>query len=376
MQERLSKVPNYTCRETIQRAERRGSMRAFIVLDTLLLEVAQVGGRELLAWPGGRFEARPLSSFATSGLMTNGTFAMHARGLFFGDRATWKYAGMRSDDGRQLVRFDFKVPKEKSGYRVKSGSAAAVIPYHGFILADPEMLDVSRIEVFSDSIPKEVGMERADMLIQYQRVRIGAADALLPQSAEIVSTLRGSKTKQRNRIEFSDCRQYGSDSVISFLPENTSPPAPQAARENAAPEIELPAGTRFVLRLAGPLDSTATAVGTQIRATVSEDVQDGLRVVIPKGANVFGRVRTLSRVVRGGPAFEIGLEFTRAAWEGGRARFTAALQEVDTTSGAQLTLSTFVDETRDQSPIGTFYIRGKGFTLQPGFRMVWVVLPR
>src|SRR3982751_951907 len=95
MRRRLSDVPNYTCRETIERAESRGGTPEFHLMDTLQLEVAQVGRQELLARPGEPFEDRPNSAFASSGLMTNGAFAMHARGLFFGDRAAWKYAGER-----------------------------------------------------------------------------------------------------------------------------------------------------------------------------------------------------------------------------------------------------------------------------------------
>jgi hypothetical protein len=376
MQQRLSKVPNYTCRETIERAERRGTMSGFMVMDTMLLEVAQVGGRELLAWPGGRFEAKPLSAFATSGLMSNGAFAMHARALFFGDRATWKYGGERIEEGRKLVRFDFVVLKDKSGYRVRSASGAANIPYHGFILADPQTLDVARIEVFSDSIPRPVGMERADMVIEYQRARIGASDALLPRSATVVSTLRDRKVKQRNRIEFSGCRQYGSESVISFLPENVVPQAEEKVGLPGAPEIRLPEGTHLVLRLAAGLDSANTPVGSRIQAVVDEDVRDGERVLMPKGAKVSGRVRTLSRVVRGGNAFEVGLEFTQAEWDGGWAQFSAGLEEVEPGTVAQLTLSSFADESTDSAPIGTFYVRGKAFTLPLGFRTVWRILPK
>jgi hypothetical protein len=298
MQHRLSDVPNYTCRETVERAEQFGSRQGFRVLDTLQLEVAQVGGRELLARPGEKFEARPISAFASSGLMTNGAFAMQARGLFIGDRATWKYAGERSLDGRKLFRFDFAVPLIKSGYRVKSGAASAVIPYHGFILADPETLDVVRIEIFSDSIAKEIGMQRADMVIEYQPVRIGAANALLPKTAEVITTLRRAKIRQRNRITFSGCRQYGSESVISFAS---------------------PARRRMVLRLSAP-------PGIAVQAVVEEDVSDGERVLIPKGARVSGTLQQATGSDR------VKLEFARAEWNGGHADFAADPIELDRAS--------------------------------------------
>ena len=219
-------------------------------------------------------------------------------------------------------------------------------------------------------------MEHADMAIEYQRVRIGAADALLPKSSEVTTTLRRTKTRQRNRITFSGCRQYGSESVISFLAPEEKPPAAEGATPaRDGPDVVLPARARLVLRLAAALDSAKTPVGTQIQATLDEDVTDGVRVLMPKGARVSGRVRTLTRAARTGPACEIGLEFTRAEWDGGRAHFAAGLEEVEPDSGAQLTLSSFVDDTLEPSPIGTFYVRGKAFTLKPGFRMVWTVLP-
>jgi hypothetical protein len=331
MQSRLSAAPNYTCRETIERFERHSNARQFRLIDTLLLEVAQVSGRELLAWPGGQFEAKPLSAFATSGLMTNGAFAMHARGLFFGDHAAWKYAGEREEEGRKLVRFDFKVSRAESGYRVKSGAASAVIPFHGFILADPESLDAVRIEIFSDSIAREIGMERADMVIEYQRAQIGVTDALLPKMAEVTTVLRGSKTRQRNRIAFSGCRQYGSESVISFHDVA------------AGAEITLPARTRIVLRLTAALDFANIRQGTPIQAVVDEDVTDGARLLMPKGARVWG-------TVRGTPPALPGLEFTRAEWDGGQAQFAAALEKTDPITSAKA-------------------------TLPAGFRMIWTILP-
>jgi hypothetical protein len=231
--------------------------------------------------------------------MTNGAFAMQARGLFFGDRATW-YAGKGDERDRKLVRYDYHVPLDKSGFIIKGNGATAIIPYHGFIIADPETLDAVRIEIFSDSIAKDIGMERADMVIEYQRVQIGSADALLPKAAEVVTTLRRSKVRQRNRITFSQCRQYGSESVISFA---------------------APVHHRMKLRLEG--------VDPTVRAIVQEDIKDGDRVLIPKGAVAIG-----SRGEGG------NVEFTRAEWEGGSVEFKAdpVRLESDSTASLEITL--------------------------------------
>src|SRR5690349_21861401 len=104
MRQRLLEVPNYTCQESIERLTKPHHARAFEEVDKVRLEVAQVGRTELLAWPGVQFEPKPLSTFVPSGLMSNGAFVMHARGLFLADRASFRYAGRK-----RLVRYDYRV---------------------------------------------------------------------------------------------------------------------------------------------------------------------------------------------------------------------------------------------------------------------------
>jgi hypothetical protein len=50
----LSRLPNYTCLETIERSRRRASGKRFELVDALHLEVAFVDGKELFSWPGER----------------------------------------------------------------------------------------------------------------------------------------------------------------------------------------------------------------------------------------------------------------------------------------------------------------------------------
>ena len=350
MQQRLSDVPNYTCQEKIERYSRAPKAREFTEIDEFLLEVAQVEGRELLARPGGRFEAKPLSAFAESGLMSNGAFSMHARSIFFGNRASFTYVRDRSPGRSKLVRYNFKVPQALSAFRVKSGSRTAVVGYHGSLFADPETLDVARLELYTDSIPHEIPMAKADMAIEYQPVRIGPAEALLPRLAEVTVLRRETGWRQLNRITFSGCRQYGSESVISF--------------EGMA-NVALPAGLLFPVRLETPLDSDRTAVGTPVVARVAEDVTDSGRLLIPKGAKVSGSVRTLARVGPAMQAFEIGLEFSKAEWPGAQAQFVAGLEELDAPSGAQA---------MKPLPGGIIYVNGTEFKLPMGLKMIWRIL--
>ena len=54
MNEVLSRQPNYTCVEEIERSHRRSPKRKYELQDMVRLEVALVDGHELFAWPGSK----------------------------------------------------------------------------------------------------------------------------------------------------------------------------------------------------------------------------------------------------------------------------------------------------------------------------------
>src|ERR1051325_1846688 len=306
MQQRLLEVPNYTCQETIERLTRPQHARQFEELDKVRVEVAQVGRTEMLAWPGDRFEVKPLSAFVPSGLMSNGAFVMHARSLFVRDAASFRRAG----GGRKLVRFDYRVTRERRGYRIRAFGQSAIVPYHGSFWADPQNLDVLRLEVYADSIPPNLQMSRAETVIEYQRIKIGSTEALLPKTAELTVT-RGSRAQERNRITFTNCRQYGSESMITYAaPQEPPEPIVAGATHADVPPISVPAGLRIALILETPIEAAQAVIGTAVEAATASDVVESGRVVIPKDAKISGRVRQIRKIGKPLRAIEVGVEFT------------------------------------------------------------------
>jgi hypothetical protein len=213
----------------------------------------------------------------------------------------------------------------------------------------------------------EIPMVEADTLIEYQPLRIGNRQALLPNIAELTVRHRHSRNLQRNRI---------SESMTSFLAPQALPPVTaNHAVDEAVEALQLRAGLRLPVRLETALDSTQTGVGTPVIALVDDDVIEGWRILIPKGARLPGRVRSLAPLGRPARAFEIGLEFSKAEWPHGRAHFTVALEDVEAASGARLTLPAFVAGNVEPAAIGLFYIKGAEFKLETGLKMLWRTLP-
>src|SRR5580658_5706185 len=90
----LAHQPNYTCVETIERAARGRSGNKLKVIDTLRLEVALVGGKEMFAWPGSKkFDDSDITKLVTSGPIGYGNFGAHAKALFGTGSAAFHYLG-------------------------------------------------------------------------------------------------------------------------------------------------------------------------------------------------------------------------------------------------------------------------------------------
>src|SRR5690349_16012167 len=107
MREYLAHLPDYTCRVTIERSDRRNPRARFSVRDRLRLEIAYAGGREYYAWPGdNHFESTIDELLPRNGMVSEGSFALHMRKLFLTSDA--EFAEPREEDGK--VRLDFAVP--------------------------------------------------------------------------------------------------------------------------------------------------------------------------------------------------------------------------------------------------------------------------
>src|SRR5258706_1481889 len=96
----LTRIPNFTCLETIEGTSRSGESKPFSGGDVVLVEVAHVGDRELFAWPGSpRIENTGLGPMIGSGLVSSGEFLSHARSVFVGEYGVIHYVGVEEIRG-------------------------------------------------------------------------------------------------------------------------------------------------------------------------------------------------------------------------------------------------------------------------------------
>ena len=254
----LDGMPNYTCLQTVERYRRLPDGKNESLIDVLRLEVAYVAGRELIAWPGStRFEDTELRDIVSTGAFSTGSFALHARAIFLGDGTTFSYSGEEIFEGKPAWRFNYATAQFRSGYQIrnpKKGIRAAVA-YHGSIWADRRNYDLLRIAIETGDIPPEIEIEQARDQLDYQLMKIGTTEALLPRQSEIqITDNKGNVGINRTRL--SRCKQYSGESTLSF--EDTA----DVVLENVKPQriLVFEPHTEFELALDRAIDHESSAI--------------------------------------------------------------------------------------------------------------------
>ena len=387
MREELAHLPNYTCLETIARYHKaaghpspsQGDLRP---LDTVRLEIVYSNREEWYGSPGDRsLSTRNPLEFIGSGMIGNGVFALTLSNILEG--ATFTYRGEDASSGRTTVRYDFHLPRLLKGLEISIAGGVGTVGEEGTLWADPQSLDLVRLEARAEDIPPFLPLVEASTKVSYARMRIGVHDVLLAQQGEL-HMLETSGVESYDDLEFTHCRAFSARSAISFGEEPTEPS--KASPPDQPTGKAVPAFLPVTVQLTTPI-TDKDAVGALIEGKVSGDVVHKGKIVIPNGSVVRGRIRRLERWQGTGSwDFIVGLEFTEVEVNGGPLRFYADLLRIDRNPGIRPTLSERVPVrdgrggvrtgqetiTLPELPgVASFFVSGTTFTIPSGFRMVW-----
>jgi len=339
IQEELKNLPNITCLETVQR-EYQPSGGKIRPLDTISLEVLTNGHTELFASPGDRkFSARHPISVAGSGVLGNGLFGLYLKDILLSANVSIEYKGQEEAGGRRLARYDYRLPAIWSGEVIQTPQGSGTVGLHGSFWVDQQTYDVLRLELNADDFPPTLPLTEAVTSINYARTDLaGNVVVLLPESAEF-RMAKFSGEISHNRIEFTHCRAFETQSAVSFDASDSAGQAPSFGVSSIDDTLRpLPGDLQIVVKLQSRI-SGDMAVGTLIDGVVADKVaaKKGA-VLIPAGSSVRGRVRRLERYMDPVPYFVVALEFTEVELQGIRYRFYADLVEIEATPGVEQTL--------------------------------------
>lgn len=291
--------------------------------DRLRLEVTVSEGREIYSWPGAtRFDSRDVDEIIREGPIGTGSFGTHLLGIFDNPGVQFRFAGRQTVEQREILEYSFHVGLEASRYRVKAGAAWRAIAYSGSFWLDAQSLELRRLTVRADEVPRETSICELNAALDYGRVHIGDGEALLPRQGQLqISLASGRQTN--NLTTFADCREYQAESAVSFEEGGDVKSAP--SRTTVRAPLAIPLGLPVTLALAAGIDTDSAAAGDPVSAKVVKAVRrPGTdEVLIPAGATVRGRVTRVEHHILPTPYFLVAISFNRLVIQDTTAPFAA-----------------------------------------------------
>jgi hypothetical protein len=361
VEENLSRLPNYTCTESIEQSDRvliEGKPKVTF-LEKTRLEVAFVEGKELFGWPGAAKIDQSDVAKMIQGAIGNGYFGLFTKTIFLASSTTFQNANATELEGKSAVQFDYRVPQLTGAYFIKTGTARAVVGFHGSFWADPATHDLIRITVLADDIPPVLEIASTSSLLDFERQRIGSSTFVLPRGAQLVVTDADGPEK-KVRLSFARCHQFIGESELKF----DDPAAESLAAKVAGPiqYVVLPENFKVDFNLDTPIDWESSASGDAVHGTLRDAIRLDGEIAVPKGAAVSGRIAHLAMRA---DSYHVELNLTSLDFPGGHADLAGRQSSVRVTGlplvyrsakfklsrGARLTLHSRLVESLHNDPI-------------------------
>ncbi len=370
--------PRTNCPEVMY--DRRNEMPMWLSFrDRLRLEVAVSSRGEIHAWPGSsRFSESSLNALVGHGPLGTGPFGVLLNLIFFHDVKKFAPLGEVAIDGRRSLTYQFSVPAADSHFMVRSeeDDALLVAGYEGVVRIDAETGDPIAVTVTANDPPAATGACQTTSTVQLKRSLVRGEEILMPELGRLVF-VGSTGIETRSRITFSACRQYSSESTVTFGSEGASKPVgPGGARPLAR---RVPDSIPFEMELLNSIDSDTAAAGDRFTARLTEPLKDGRRLIAPKGAVVEGRISDVWIQFNPRQVVMFGLLPESVDTKGGNERLAARLDTRMKVISAQMKKRKgleFLLPERGQSA-HQFRLDGTHAILPKGFRSNWVTaLPK
>jgi len=213
----LETLPNYFCQEIMTRYQTEPGSKNWRPLDiismALVYENRQESYRNLAI--GGKPTKKSIEDL--SGSWSTGEFGSVLADVFSpATAADFEYRKESRSAGRASLVYDFSVEREHSHWRIMVASQLIQPPYQGSVWIDKETHRVLRIEMQATHMPDAFPSDRVEMATDYEFVRFGDHQFLVPVHAETLGCQRDTNTCSRNAIDFRNYHKYSGESSIIF----------------------------------------------------------------------------------------------------------------------------------------------------------------
>lgn len=219
------KLPNYICKEFMARFASTIHPADWRALDVVSSDLVYEDGRE--SYRNLAINGKPIKKAMEQldGAWSTGEFGTMLRDVLSpATAADFRFSRESSVAGVRARVYNFQVERLNSHWHVQIASQSINPAYKGSIWVDPRNARVLRIEMQARSLPLEFPADTVESVLDYEYVRIGTGEFLLPVHSESLSCQRGTNNCSRNTIDFRNYRKYDADSSITF--DNPAPKKP------------------------------------------------------------------------------------------------------------------------------------------------------
>ncbi len=217
MAEMEAAMPDFLAEQVTARYVSFNNEASWNRLDVVEAEIAWSGGKE--QYRNVRLNGRPVQGGPeTTGTWSTGEFLTTAADILSpATRAAFVRLGTEKAGGRQAVVFEFSIRAENSHWVLVSPEGERLRPAQkGRIWIDEDTHRVLRIEQRAVSIPASFPQDKAECLVEFGPVAIGAAPLLMPVRAETRGCMRGTVQCSKNEIVWRNYRKFGAESTVVF----------------------------------------------------------------------------------------------------------------------------------------------------------------
>ena len=211
-------LPNFLVQQHTLRYMSATNPPDWNALDTVSADVVCVNGQE--EYRNIKINGKPTKVPAEkSGAWSTGEFVTTQQDILSPmTAAQFTKRGTDRIGGRTVLVYTFSVKQPFSHWQVHASDEGKIYRpgYKGTIWIDQETNRVMRIEQQSLSFPGDFPFDKAEIILEYDFVRIGTQMVLLPVHSENMICQRGSNNCSRNEINFRNYRKFGADSKIDF----------------------------------------------------------------------------------------------------------------------------------------------------------------
>lgn len=213
-------LPAYVCQQQIARFQSTTHKVSWQAVDLVSAEVVYENQKE--QYRNLAINGKPVKKRMEDleGSWSTGEFGTILRDLYsHATAADFRYRRQTRMAGRDAFMFDYEVDRENSHWHVEVASQSIQPAYRGSVWIDKETAQTLRIEMEAVQLPKAFPTDKLESAVDYQFIRIGERNYLLPVHSEVLSCQRGTSNCSRNVIDFRNYHKYAGESTITFEPK-------------------------------------------------------------------------------------------------------------------------------------------------------------